>query len=199
MDHIENSFSVVAPVISMGTCLSAKASPSNCCVYLLKICCLAANVVFLSVLRSLHSNSSTCYNTFSTAEVISINWNAGYKWWIWKSVEVTILFLKRLGRTMKLLSQRAKALGQKLRISLIQNSASESSWAIIHVVVGLISNDLKTLNPEMLDTNSILIQLVTQEVSMHTVSVKAASSIDNSAVVFGLSQPLFWQLVVLLE
>jgi hypothetical protein len=51
----------------VGTCLFAKALRCNSCVYLLRIRCLAADVVLLFVSRSLPSNGPTRYNIYQTA------------------------------------------------------------------------------------------------------------------------------------
>jgi hypothetical protein len=62
-DRIENTIYCCISIVFVGTCLFAKALLSIGCVYLLiKICCLAADIVTLFVSRSLPSNGSTCYN-----------------------------------------------------------------------------------------------------------------------------------------
>jgi hypothetical protein len=62
----------------MGTCLFAKTLASNSCInMLLRICCLAANVVSLFVLRSLPSNGSTRYNImFFICVLVGGEWSA---------------------------------------------------------------------------------------------------------------------------
>jgi hypothetical protein len=62
MYRVENTVHCYTPIVSVGTCLFTKALLSNGCVYLLRICCPAADIVSLFVSRSLLSNESTCYN-----------------------------------------------------------------------------------------------------------------------------------------
>jgi hypothetical protein len=80
------SSSIVAPMIFMRTCLSAKVSPSNGRVYLLKIGSLVLNVVSLPASRSLPSNGSTRYNIYRSDECFEQN--------IWRSNETHFMRIK---------------------------------------------------------------------------------------------------------